>query len=66
MEHHSNIVPWQLLAGAPARVSIRAAHRRRRAGLDAYARLLETAKRPKLVAVTQMSNVLGTLPPVER
>ena len=33
--------------------------------MAAYERLLETTS-PKLVAVTQMSNVLGTMPPVER
>ena len=64
MEHHSNIVPWQLAAqrtGAQvAYVPITDAGELDQAE---YARLLETTK-PKLVALTQMSNVLGTLPPV--
>jgi cysteine desulfurase / selenocysteine lyase len=66
MEHHSNIVPWQLLAQrVGARVEYIPITDGGELDLDAYARLLETAK-PKLVALTQMSNVLGTLPPVER
>ncbi len=64
IEHHSNIVPWQLIA---ARTGARLAYIPVTDGgeldQEAYARLLET-ERPKLVAVTQMSNVLGTLPPV--
>jgi cysteine desulfurase/selenocysteine lyase len=64
MEHHSNIVPWQLAA---VRTGARLAYVRvTDAGeldQDAYTRLLDT-ERPKLVALTMMSNVLGTLPPV--
>ena len=66
MEHHSNIVPWQL-AAARTGASVRYAPITDdgELDLDAFERLLE-AHRPKLVAVTQMSNVLGTLPPVEQ
>jgi cysteine desulfurase/selenocysteine lyase len=64
MEHHSNIVPWQLAA---ARVGATLAYipvtDDGELDLTAYERLLEERK-PRLVAVTQMSNVLGTLPPV--
>jgi cysteine desulfurase/selenocysteine lyase len=64
MEHHSNIVPWQLAAG---RIGVQLAYVpvTDDGELDrmAYARLLEE-RRPRLVALTQMSNVLGTLPPV--
>ena len=64
MEHHSNIVPWQLAA---ARVGATVAYVPVTDGgeldMAAYERLLEQRK-PRLVAVTQMSNVLGTLPPV--
>jgi cysteine desulfurase / selenocysteine lyase len=64
MEHHSNIVPWQLAA---TRTGVQVAYVpiTDDGELDqaAYQRLLEE-KRPKLVALTQMSNVLGTLPPV--
>ncbi|MGK5546036.1 SufS family cysteine desulfurase [Streptomyces sp. URMC 127] len=64
LEHHSNIVPWQLIA------------RERRARVvpipllpdgsidqDAYADLLSF--RTQLVAVSHASNVLGTVPPVK-
>jgi len=63
MEHHSNIVPWQLLA-------------RRKGATLRYAGITDDGKldpdelrrligpRTKLVAVTQMSNVLGTINPV--
>ena len=65
MEHHSNIVPWQLVAGRTgARVEYVPVTDEGELDLDAYERLLETA-RPKLVALTQMSNVLGTQPPVK-
>lgn len=63
MEHHSNIVPWQLLAR-------RKGARLRYVGLTADGRLdLDDLRgaigaRTKLVAVTQMSNVLGTIVPV--
>jgi cysteine desulfurase/selenocysteine lyase len=60
MEHHSNIVPWQLLAaerGADlAYVPLTADHR---FDMAAYADLLR--REPKLVAVTHVSNALGTI-----
>ncbi|GAC1447261.1 MAG: cysteine desulfurase [Ktedonobacterales bacterium] len=65
MEHHSNIVPWQLVAGRTgARVEYVPVTDEGELNLVEYERLLETA-RPKLVALTQMSNVLGTQPPVK-
>src|SRR5690242_18886864 len=65
MEHHSNIVPWQLAAQRTgARVDYVPITDDGELDQAAYERLLETAK-PKLVALTQMSNVLGTLPPVK-
>jgi cysteine desulfurase/selenocysteine lyase len=64
MEHHSNIVPWQLVAARTgARVEYVPVTDQGELDLAAYERLLDTA-RPKLVALTQMSNVLGTQPPV--
>jgi cysteine desulfurase/selenocysteine lyase len=66
MEHHSNLVPWQLLAQATgARLEF--------IGLDAEGRLLledldqlldRFGARVKLVAINGMSNVLGTINPV--
>ena len=64
LEHHSNIVPWQLAAQRTgARLVYAPITDDGLLDLDALYRLLET-ERPKLVALTQMSNVLGTLPPV--
>ncbi len=65
MEHHSNIVPWQLVAQRTgALVEYVPVTDDGELDQAAYERLLET-KRPKLVALTQMSNVLGTQPPVK-
>ncbi|MDN0083379.1 cysteine desulfurase [Crenobacter sp. SG2305] len=60
MEHHSNIVPWQLLcerSGAVLRVAPIDDTGTLR--VDAFERLLGPATR--LVAVTQLSNALGTI-----
>jgi cysteine desulfurase/selenocysteine lyase len=63
MEHHSNIVPWQQLAartGAKIRwVPITGAYELDLAALD---RIL--SRRTKVVAVTAVSNVLGTINPI--
>jgi len=63
MEHHSNIVPWQILCaerGAElAYVGIDEEGRLRLSELDAL-----LARRPKLLAVVHVSNVLGTINPV--
>lgn len=65
LEHHSNIVPWQLLAervGAKIRpVPIDDAGE---LIMEEYEKLL--GPRTKLVAVTHASNALGTLPPVKK
>ncbi|MDI6857681.1 MAG: cysteine desulfurase [Dehalococcoidia bacterium] len=62
MEHHSNLIPWQLLAketGARLRfIDIDDEGRLRR---DDIERLI--GERTRLVAFTQMSNVLGTINP---
>ena len=63
MEHHSNIVPWQLAAaekGARLRYVPYTED-----GLLSIDGLRETlTERTKIVAVTGMSNVLGTIPPL--
>ncbi len=64
MEHHSNIVPWQLLAmrkGIVLRVI--PMNDQGELLLDEYERLF--SKRTKMVAVTHVSNVLGTVNPVQ-
>ena len=63
MEHHSNIVPWQLLAERTgAEIDWVPVTDSGRLDLDAYAELLERG--PKLVAVAHVSNVLGTENPL--
>jgi cysteine desulfurase/selenocysteine lyase len=62
MEHHSNLVPWQLLAQRTgARLEFIPVSDEGLLRLDVYEHLL--AQQPKLVAFTQMSNVLGTITP---
>jgi SufS family cysteine desulfurase len=63
MEHHSNLVPWQMLAQRQgATLKIIPVDERGQLDLPAYHALL--GPRTKLVAVTHMSNVLGTVNPV--
>jgi cysteine desulfurase / selenocysteine lyase len=63
MEHHSNIVPWQQLAEASdAVVDWAPIDESGALDLDAFASLLE--REPKVVAVTHVSNVLGTENPI--
>ncbi len=63
MEHHSNLVPWQILAQRTgAQLAFVPVREDGRLDLDAYRQLLE-AHTPKLVAFSLMSNVLGTIPP---
>jgi cysteine desulfurase/selenocysteine lyase len=63
MEHHSNIVPWHLLRERRGAV-LKWIPIREDGSLDmaAYARLL--GPRTRMVAITHMSNVLGTINPV--
>lgn len=64
MEHHSNIVPWQLLcqrSGAVLRVA--PFDETGQLIVDQFADLL--GPRTRLVALTQMSNALGTINPVK-
>ncbi len=64
LEHHANIVPWQLLCDRqglelmPAPIDANGD-----LALDALDRLLE--RKPKLVAVTAASNALGTRTPIK-
>jgi cysteine desulfurase/selenocysteine lyase len=66
MEHHSNIVPWQLLRDAHG-IELRVAKVTESGELDmeSLAALLADG-RVGLVAITHMSNVLGTYTPAER
>ncbi len=65
MEHHSNIVPWQMLCeetGAVLRVI--PMNERGELRMDAFEELL--TDRTRLVAVVHVSNALGTVNPVRR
>jgi cysteine desulfurase / selenocysteine lyase len=63
MEHHSNLVPWQILAKArDLQLDFIPLTAGGELDLEAFEQCL-TAE-PKLVALTQMSNVLGTIVPI--
>ena len=66
MEHHSNIVPWQMLRDAHG-IELRVCPVTDAGDLDldAYAALLADGK-VALVAITHMSNVLGSYTPAGR
>jgi cysteine desulfurase / selenocysteine lyase len=62
MEHHSNLIPWQLLAQQTgAKLKFIPVREDGTLDMDAYARLL--SPRVKLVAFAHVSNVLGTVNP---
>jgi cysteine desulfurase/selenocysteine lyase len=63
MEHHSNIVPWQLLCEEKgARLRIAPIDDSGELMLDEFERLL--GERTKIVSITHMSNALGTVTPI--
>ncbi len=64
MEHHSNIVPWQILAARKG-ISIRVIPMNDKGEilLDEYRKLF--TERTKIVSVTHVSNTLGTVNPVK-
>ena len=65
MEHHSNIVPWQLLLERKGiRLRVIPINDRGELLLDEYEKLFN--KRTRIVAVTHVSNVLGTVNPVKQ
>ena len=65
MEHHSNLVPWQMLAAEKGlRLEFVPVMPDGLLDLEAYAALLGLS--PRLVAFTHMSNVLGTINPARQ
>ena len=66
MEHHSNIVPWQLLAKEKGARIEYAPHHARRAAWTWRSSSGSWALAPALVAFTHCSNVLGTINDAER
>lgn len=64
MEHHSNIVPWQLICGERgARLRVIPMDQRGVLGVDEVPKLL--GPKTKLVAMVHVSNSLGTINPVK-
>ena len=63
MEHHSNIVPWQIQAGRYGfKIRIIPVTDRGELDMDAFRALM--GPKTKLVSITHVSNVLGTVNPV--
>ncbi|HJU41551.1 MAG TPA: cysteine desulfurase [Vicinamibacterales bacterium] len=64
LEHHSNIVPWQLVAEQTgASIKVIPINDRGEVEQDAYERIL--SERTKIVAIGHVSNALGTINPVK-
>jgi cysteine desulfurase/selenocysteine lyase len=61
MEHHSNIVPWMLLAKRKGAILDYISLDRTNSKLDMQSLRAKLEKRPRVVAVTHVSNVLGTI-----
>jgi cysteine desulfurase / selenocysteine lyase len=65
LEHHANIVPWQLLCQQTgATLKVAPITQRGEVDFDAFASLL--SPRTRLVALTHVSNALGTVVPVQK
>jgi cysteine desulfurase/selenocysteine lyase len=65
MEHHSNIVPWQLLCQEKdAKLRVIPMNERGELLMEEYEKLLNP--RTRMVAVTHVSNALGTINPVKQ
>jgi cysteine desulfurase/selenocysteine lyase len=65
MEHHSNIVPWQLVAEVTGAV-IRVIPVDEAGNLDLAHFQILLGSRTRIVALTQLSNVLGTINPIRQ
>jgi cysteine desulfurase/selenocysteine lyase len=64
LEHHANIVPWQMMCDRKgAKLKVIPVNDNGEIILDEYYKLL--SDRTKLVAVTQVSNALGTILPIK-
>lgn len=64
MEHHSNMVPWFMLSKEKGiRIEYIPFSPQYTLDLERYQQLLQ--KNPKLIAITHMSNVLGTINPIK-
>ncbi|MEM3253029.1 MAG: cysteine desulfurase [Candidatus Micrarchaeaceae archaeon] len=66
MEHHSNLVPWQLLAKRKGAHLDYIKLDKSNSFIDMESLKEELEKNPKIVAITHVSNVLGTINDVKR
>ncbi|MFM6922708.1 MAG: aminotransferase class V-fold PLP-dependent enzyme, partial [Polynucleobacter victoriensis] len=65
LEHHANIVPWQLLAKEKGlKIKVIPVDDDGQILLEEYAKLLNS--RTRLVSFTQVSNALGTITPAKQ
>ena len=65
MEHHSNIVPWQMVCEQTgAKLQVVKIHPNGELDLNHYAQLLNS--RTKIVAISHISNTLGTINPIKK
>lgn len=65
MEHHSNIVPWQLICEQTgAKLQVVKIHENGELDLNHYEKLL--TNRTKIVAIAHASNTLGTINPIKK
>jgi cysteine desulfurase / selenocysteine lyase len=65
LEHHANIVPWQMVCEqSGCTLKVAPINRRGELEIDAYLRLL--SRRTRLVALAHVSNALGTVLPLKR
>ena len=65
MEHHSNIVPWQMVCDATGAVlRVIPISDAGELDMDAYAKLLN--ERTKIVAITHVANALGSITPLKK
>ena len=65
MEHHSNIVPWQMLCEKTgAKMKVIPMTKQGELDMDSYEMLIKL--KPKLVFVNHISNALGTINPIDK
>ncbi|HBJ76568.1 MAG TPA: cysteine desulfurase CsdA [Porphyromonadaceae bacterium] len=65
MEHHSNIVPWQLLQQRVAiKIKVVPIDEKGELNFEEYQKLF--SEHTKLVSITHISNVLGTINPIQK
>ncbi len=62
MEHHANLVPWQFLKG----VELRFANLTDDYALDVNSLRNRVDERTRIISITGMSNVLGTITPIDQ